>query len=123
MYKVKIRDHFMIANSLPAGIFGPAQKLHGSTFVVDVSFCSEILNEFNIVINIAEAQKILNETLEPLRYQNLDELPWFKGQLTTSEYLAQHIHDRIQLKCKNIFSGKIEVILGESHVAWASYEA
>jgi 6-pyruvoyltetrahydropterin/6-carboxytetrahydropterin synthase len=122
MYNVKIRDHIMIAHSLPAKIFGPAQKLHGATFVVDVSFFSEFLNEFNIVIDIEEAHILIQQVLDPLRYQNLDNLPWFKGKLTSIEFLAQHIHERIKLKSEKIFTGKIRVTLGESHLAWASYE-
>ena len=123
MFSVKIRDHMMIAHSLPSEAFGPAQGMHGATYVVDAVFRSPTLDENNIVIDIGIAHEILKDTLAPLNYQNLDALPQFKGVLTTTEFLAKHIHDQVlaMAKTRCDFTGSIEVILGESHVAWASY--
>jgi 6-pyruvoyltetrahydropterin/6-carboxytetrahydropterin synthase len=122
MYSVKIRDHVMIAHSFRDPFFGPATNLHGATYIVDVTFFSQLLNEHNVVIDIAFAHEILSGVLDPLKFTNLDELPQFKEILTTTEYLARYIHDRVKEKSAHIFSGKISVTLGESHVAWASYE-
>jgi 6-pyruvoyltetrahydropterin/6-carboxytetrahydropterin synthase len=122
MYNVKIRGHMMIAHSLPDKFFGPAQKLHGATYVTDVSFYSKTLDKHNVVIDIGLAHQMLSETLAPLQYQNLDDLPQFKGLLTTTEFLAEYIHNQLREKVKNFFNGKIMVTLGESHIDWASYE-
>lgn len=122
MYTVKIRQHVMIAHSLPDPAFGPAQNMHGATYVVDVCFKSKQLTEQNIVIDIGLAHDILKKVLAPINYQNLDEIPKFKGQLTTTEFLAKYIHDEVQKSVRDVFSGKIAVELGESHIAWASYE-
>ncbi len=123
MYSVTIRQHVMIAHSLPHPAFGPAQQLHGATYVTDVTFYSEQLREEQIVIDIALAHDALREALQPLNYQNLDELPQFKGKLTTTEYLAAYIHGQIKAAVADQFDGRIKVTLGESHEAWASYEA
>ncbi len=123
MFTVKIREHIMIAHSLKSEAFGPAQQLHGATYVVDASFQSQALNEHNIVIDIDIASKVLKKVLAPLNYKNLDELPIFKDQLTTTEFLAQHIHQEICKAVKGKFTGYLKVCLGESHIAWASYEA
>ena len=122
MYTVTIRDHMMIAHSLPSEAFGPAQKLHGATYVVDAEFRSEALDENNIVIDIDIATKVLQQTLAPLKYQNLDELPVLQGKLTTTEFLAKYVHDAVGQSIKDSFSGTLKITLGESHVAWASYE-
>jgi len=121
MYNVKIRKSVMIAHSLPNPFFGPAQKLHGATYVIDAIFKSKELNEFNVVIDIGKAHDILAEVLKPLAYQNLDELEQFKGQLTTTEFVAKHIHDEVKERVKDFFGGKLEVQLGETHDAWAGY--
>jgi 6-pyruvoyl-tetrahydropterin synthase len=89
MYSVEVRDRIMIAHSLPDPFFGPAQHMHGATFVVDVAFFRETLTAQNVVVDIGAALKVLNETLKPLTYQNLDLLPQFKGKLTTTEYLCR----------------------------------
>lgn len=123
MYSVTIRDHIMIAHSFNNDVFGPASRLHGATYVIDVTFFSEKLNQYNIVIDIGEAQQILHKTLDPLRYQNLDELPQFKNQLSTTEFIAKTIHQIIREATQEFFEGKIRVTLGESHMAWASYES
>ena len=112
----------MIAHSLPDSFFGPAANLHGATYIADVSFSSQTLNEYNVVIDIGLAHQLLTETLSPLQYKNLDELPQFKGKLTTTEFLARYIHDELKEKTKSLFTGLIMVTLGESHIAWASYE-
>lgn len=123
MYNIRIRDHIMIAHSLPHPAFGPAQNMHGATYVVDVSFFSQTLNEQNIVVDIAVAHEVLKKVLEPLGYKNLDELPQFKGHLTTTEFLAKYIHDEIKAAMQEEFQGRVRVELGESHVAWAAYES
>ncbi len=122
MYTVKIRKSIMIAHSLPHPFFGPAQNMHGATYVVDVTFRSEELDEHNVVIDIGKAHDVTAEVLKPLSYQNLDELEIFKGHLTTTEFIARHIHDAIKANLSGIFAGKIGVTLGETHDAWASYE-
>ena len=122
MFSVCIRQHIMIAHSLKHPGFGPAQRLHGATFIVDVSFYSETLNEQNIVIDIALAHEVLETVLTPLDYQTLDELPPFNDKMTTTEFLAQYIHGEIKSAVSYQFNGRIKVTLGESHVAWASYE-
>lgn len=122
MYTVKIRDHMMIAHSLPSPAFGPAQALHGATYVVDAEFRSETLDENNIVLDIDIAHKTLSAVLSPLKYQNLDDLPAFKGKLTTTEFLAHFVHQSLSDAIKGRFEGSLKITLGESHVAWASYE-
>lgn len=122
MFSVRIRDHIMIAHSLPDPAFGPAQQMHGATYVVDAEFQSKELNQHKIVLDIGIAHEVLKKALAPLAYQNLDELPEFAGQLTTTEFLAHHIHGSICALVKDQFSGHLKVTLGESHVAWASYE-
>jgi 6-pyruvoyltetrahydropterin/6-carboxytetrahydropterin synthase len=121
MYSVKIRGHMMIAHSLPDPFFGPAQQLHGATYITDVVFFSKILNSHNVVIDIGKAHEILTEVLAPLQYKNLDELPQFREQLTTTEVLAKYVHDRIREKAKDFFEGSVSVTLGESHIASATY--
>jgi len=122
MYTVTIRDHMMIAHSLQSDAFGPAQRLHGATYVVDAEFKTNILDENNIVIDIDIATKVLQKALEPLKYQNLDELSQFQGKLTTTEFLAKYVHDTVSQEVKDRFRGNLKITLGESHVAWASYE-
>ncbi|NJK98831.1 MAG: 6-carboxytetrahydropterin synthase [Bacteroidetes bacterium] len=122
MYSVTIRDHIMIAHSFNNDFFGPASRLHGATYVVDVSFYSPTLNQYNVVIDIGIAQQMLHQCLEKLRYQNLDEMPEFNDKLTTTEFLAYYIHKTVKHKVVDHFQGKIKVTLGESHIAWASYE-
>ncbi len=112
----------MIAHSLTHPGFGPAQKMHGATYVVDATFKAAALNEMNIVIDIDKAGRILDDALAPLQYQNLDALPEFKNILTTTEFLAAHIHQSISHSCAGFFNGTLKITLGESHVAWAAYE-
>jgi 6-pyruvoyltetrahydropterin/6-carboxytetrahydropterin synthase len=123
MFRVGVRDHIMIAHSLPSPTFGPAQKTHGATYVIDVVFSSPVLDGDNIVIDIAKAHDIVAEVKAELNYHNLDELPQFEGHITTTEYLARYIHQRISAQVVSFFSGDLKVVLNESHVAWASFEA
>ena len=113
----------MIAHSFNDKFFVPAQKLHGATYLVDVCFFSKNLNEHNVVVDISQVRDILKCVLEPLQYNNLDNLPEFQNTLTTTEFLARYIHDKIKESSNPIFKGKISVTLGESHIAWASYES
>jgi 6-pyruvoyl-tetrahydropterin synthase len=130
MFAIEVRDHIMIAHSLPGEVFGPAQRLHGATFVVDVAFFRETLGADNIVVDIGLALQVLHEILEPLNYRNLDELPGFAGQKTTSEFMARHVFDRMAAAIRDGRLGaeaanvdRVRVTLNESHVARAWYEA
>lgn len=122
MYSVSIRDFMMIAHSLPSEAFGPASKMHGATYIVDAEFRSATLDDNNIVIDIAIAHEVLGKILSPLKYQNLDELPEFQGKLTTTEFLANYVHQAIGKKLSGKFKGFLKVTLHESHLAWAAYE-
>ena len=130
MYAIEVRDHIMIAHSLPGEVFGPAQRLHGATFVVDVAFFRETLGGDNIVVDIGLALQVLHEILEPLNYRNLDELPGFAGKKTTSEFMARHVFERMAAAIRDGRLGpeaanldRLRVTLNESHVARAWYEA
>jgi len=129
MYKVRVRDHIMIAHSFKGEVFGPAQKLHGATFIVDVEFRRPELNADNIVVDIGRATSVLGEVLAELNYQNLDEIEAFRGQNTTTEFLARHIFDRMAEAIRKGRLGpgaeglvSMAVELGESHIAWAGFE-
>jgi len=129
MYFVTVRDHIMIAHSFRGDVFGPAQKLHGATFVVDVEFRSQELDENGIVIDIGRAAEALRMILTGLNYRNLDEDPSFKGRNTTTEVLARTIFDRIAAARRRGELGagasaleSIRVTLHESHIASASFE-
>ena len=129
MYSVCVRDHFMIAHSFHGAVFGPAQRLHGATYVVDVEFRRRELDADGIVVDIGKAGDTLKALLADLNFQNLDELPAFTGRNTTTEFLARVIFDRIgEAMTRGELgpnAGGIEsakVTLHESHVAWASYE-
>jgi 6-pyruvoyl-tetrahydropterin synthase len=122
MFSVSIRDFMMIAHSLPSEAFGPASKMHGATYIVDAEFRSPALDANNIVIDIAIAHEVLAQVLSPLKYQNLDELPAFQGKLTTTEFLAQFVHQAIGKHLEGKFKGFLKVTLHESHLAWAAYE-
>ena len=129
MYSVTVRDHIMIAHSFRGDVFGPAQKLHGATFVVDVEFRSQELDENGIVIDIGRAAEALRTILTGLNYRNLDEDPSFKGRNTTTEVLARTIFDRIAAARRRGELGagasaleSIRVTLHESHIAAGSYD-
>jgi 6-pyruvoyl-tetrahydropterin synthase len=128
MFKVTIRDHIMIAHSFTGEVFGPAQRTHGATFIVDAGFARPELDENGIVVDIGLASKQLHAVLADLNYRNLDEEPALAGQNTTTEVLARVIADRLadSANAGDLGPGghaltEIEVTLHESHVAWASY--
>ena len=129
MYSVEVRDRIMIGHSLPDPFFGPAQAMHGATFVVDVAFFRESLTRHNVVVDIGAALDVLAETLKPLKYQNLDALPQFGGVLTTTEFLCKYIFDAIAAAAKSGALGadaaglaRIRVTLHETDLARASFE-
>ncbi len=123
MYFVKIRESMMIAHSLKHPFFGPAQNVHGATFVVDVTFKTENVDQHNVVLDIGLAHAIVKETLKKLDYQNLDDIEEFTGKLTTTEFVAKYIYDEVTEKVKSFFSGKIGVSIKENPNAWAGFEA
>ena len=129
MYSVSVRDHIMIAHSLRGAVFGPAQKLHGATYVVDVEFRRSSLDANGIVVDIGRATGVLRTVLAGLNYRNLDEEPALAGRNTTTEVLAKLIFDRMadaigrgELGADGSDVESLRVTLNESHVAWASYE-
>lgn len=125
MFSLTVRRHFMIAHSLPREAFGPAQALHGATFVAEVSFRRRTLNEDAIVLDIGAAGTIIEEVLAGLNYRNLDEHPDFAGKLSTTEALAEYIAHSVAEKLKNDDDGGqlagIDVTLRENPDAWATY--
>jgi 6-pyruvoyltetrahydropterin/6-carboxytetrahydropterin synthase len=125
MFSLTVRRHFMIAHSLPREAFGPAQGLHGATFVAEVTFRRPDLNEDAIVLDIGAAGGILEEILEDLNYKNLDEHPAFKGKLSTTEALAKHIAEAVAARITDTADGGalngIDVVLRENPDAWAGY--
>jgi 6-pyruvoyl-tetrahydropterin synthase len=121
LFSVTVRDHIMIAHSFSGEVFGPARKLHGATFVVDATFKRAELDADNIVLDIGRASQELRGICGSLSYRNLDDEPDFSGINTSTEYLAKVIADRLAEKLGAGLSG-IQVILHESHIAWAGYE-
>lgn len=129
MFSVTVRDHIMIAHSFSGEVFGPAQKLHGATFVVDATFKRPELDADNIVVDIGRASEELHAICGALSYRNLDDEPDFAGVNTSTEFLAKVIADRLAGKAEagDLGAGArgltgIAVTLHESHIAWASYE-
>jgi 6-pyruvoyl-tetrahydropterin synthase len=127
MFSVTVRDHVMVAHSFTGEMFGPAQQLHGATFVVDATFRAEALDELGVVVDIGRASEVLRGILSALTYRNLDDVPEFSGVNTTTERLCGHIGDRLAdaARAGTVGSGNltgIAVTLHESHIAWASYE-
>ncbi|MDT1063616.1 6-carboxytetrahydropterin synthase [Paracoccus sp. CPCC 101403] len=128
MFAVEVRDHIMIAHSLPHPAFGPAQAMHGATYTVDVAFCAETLDETGVVVDIGLASQALAAALASLRYKNLDEVPEFQGKFTTTEFLCQIVFDRIAASVRAGELGdqgriaRLRVTLQESHLASAWYE-
>jgi 6-pyruvoyl-tetrahydropterin synthase len=128
VFSVTVRDHVMVAHSLRGEVFGPAQRLHGATYVVDASFRGEQLDDDGIVVDIGRAAEVLHRVTAALSYRNLDDEPAFAGTNTTTEVLARTVADRL---AEAVHAGElgdaarhlagIEVTLHESHVAWASY--
>jgi 6-pyruvoyltetrahydropterin/6-carboxytetrahydropterin synthase len=129
MFSVTVRDHFMIAHSFTGDVFGPAQKLHGATYIVDAEFRRDQLDPDGIVVDIGRATESLRAVLAALNFRNLDDEPAFRGRNTTTEFLALVIHERMAAK---IAAGELgahasglkslRVTLHESHVASAAYE-
>ena len=128
MYGVTVRDHMMVAHSLHGEVFGPAQRLHGATFVVDATFRGEDLDDSGILVDIGRAAEELHAVLADLTYRNLDDEPAFADTNTTTEVLARHVADLLAERIRGgALSGgagatELVVTLHESHVAWASYE-
>jgi 6-pyruvoyltetrahydropterin/6-carboxytetrahydropterin synthase len=122
-FRVAVKDHVMIAHSLRGAVFGPAQRLHGATYEVITEYGCERLDTDGIVLDIGLALQMLGDVLAPLRFQNLDDLPQFRGRNTTTEWLAQWLHGELAAKVRGRFHGSLRVTLEESRVAWASYEA
>ena len=130
MFAVEVRDHIMIAHSLPGEAFGPAQKMHGATFVIDVAFFRPELTENYIVVDIGLAHDALKKILKPLGYANLDELDLFGGKRTTTEVLAKYVFDAMAAEIREGRMGadaagieRLKITLNESHVARGWYEA
>ena len=130
MFAVEVRDHIMIAHSFRGAVFGPAQALHGATFVIDAAFIAETLDTNGIVIDIGRAHEALKAVLGPLNYCNLDDMPELKGVNTTTEFLTKHVFDRLAEAARSGKLGRdgrelkaIRVTLSESHIARAWYEA
>jgi 6-pyruvoyl-tetrahydropterin synthase len=129
VYSVTVRDHMMIAHSLRGEVFGPAQRLHGATYVVDATFRRAELDADGIVVDIGRATEALRAVVGELSYRNLDDEPGFAGTNTTTEALAKFVADRLADRARDGDLGEgareldgLVVTLRESHVAWASYE-
>jgi len=129
MYAVNVRDHFMIAHSFRGAVFGPAQRLHGATYVVDLELRRAELDPDGIVVDIGRATELLRAELASLNFRNLDDVPAFAGRNTTTEFMARVLFDRIAARIASGALGPhadglvhMRVTLHESHVAWAAYE-
>ncbi|MER5433570.1 6-carboxytetrahydropterin synthase [Streptomyces sp. NPDC002588] len=129
MFSVTVRDHIMIAHSFRGEVFGPAQRLHGATFLVDATFRREQLDDDNIVVDMGLAMQELGAVVSELNYRNLDNEPEFAGINTSTEFLAKVIADRLAERIHKGALGEgargiasISVSLHESHIAWASFE-
>lgn len=129
MFALSVRDHLMIAHSFTGEVFGPAQALHGATYVVDVEFRRQELDADGLVVDIGLAAEALKAAISPLNYKNLDEVPRFQGQNTTTEFLAKALFDDMKTAIVKGSLGpgaaqisSIKVTLHESHIAFASYE-
>ena len=128
MYSITVRNNILIAHSLPGEVFGPAQNMHGATYIVDAEFYAKEINKYNIIMDLGVVTEILSDVLKFYSYKNLDEVEEFKNIITSTEFLAKDIFDRI---CRNLQKDyledfnklhKIKITLTESNVAWASYE-
>src|SRR5215510_171493 len=129
MYSVTVRGHMMIAHSLTGEVFGPAQRLHGATYVVDVELRRVDLDADGVVVDIGRATEVVHAILAALSYRNLDDEPAFAGRNTTTEFLARVVFDRLVAAIRRGELGDgargidtVRVVLRESHVAWAAYE-
>ena len=122
MFSVTVRDHVMIAHSLRGEAFGPAQRLHGATYVIDATFRRATVDDDGIVVDIGRAADVLREVVAELAYRNLDDEPAFAGMNTTTEVLARIVADRLAERVRHVALDGLVVTLRESHVAWATYE-
>jgi 6-pyruvoyl-tetrahydropterin synthase len=135
MFTINVRDHFMIAHSFRGEVFGPAQRMHGATYVVDLELRRSALDPDGVVVDIGLASQVLKEELAYLNFRNLDEVPEFKGNNTTTEFLAHWLFQRVAARWADGELGAhalstspsggllaMRVTLNESHVAWASFE-
>ena len=129
MYSLTVRNHIMIAHSFQGAIFGPAQRVHGATYVVDVRFQRRELDADGLVVDIGLAGEVLKAVLAELNFRNLDDEPAFRGRNTTTEFMARVVFDRMAaaIRAGRLGPGaqgleRLEVTLHESHIAWASYE-
>jgi 6-pyruvoyl-tetrahydropterin synthase len=130
MYSLCVRDHTLIAHSLEGAVFGPAQRLHGATYVVDVEFRRPDLDADNLVVDIGLASRALRAVLAAYDYSNLDEHPELKGQVTTTEFMARRVFEGMAARIRAGELGEgarairsLRVVLHESHLAWAAYES
>ena len=130
MFSLTVVDHIMIAHSFRGAEFGPAQRLHGATFVVEAEWRAPALDHLNLLVDIGLLKDRLRAILAPLDYRNLDAEDAFAGQNTTTEFLCAHIHAELAKACKDGSMGpgamavtSAKVLLRESHIAWAAYEA
>ncbi|MSP66509.1 MAG: 6-carboxytetrahydropterin synthase [Alphaproteobacteria bacterium] len=130
MFALSVRDHIMIAHSFQGAVFGPAQRLHGATFVVDATFFTRELDGDGLIVDIGRASEVLRQVLAPLNYRNLDDVVEFRGRNTTTEALAKHVFDQLAGAVRAGRVGRpaaevaaLRVALAESHVARAWYEA
>ena len=122
MYAVGVSDHVMVAHSLRGAVFGPAQRLHGATYEVRAEVIARELDVDGIVVDIGLLTTALRETLAPLAYQNLDELPQFAGENTTTEFLCRRIHDTLLAAVGMRPGSRLRITLVETPTAWAAYE-
>lgn len=129
MYSLSVRDHLMIAHSFQGAVFGPAQRLHGATFVIDLEFRRAQLDADGLVVDIGLASAALKEIVAEFNYRNLDEIPEFAGRNTTTEFLAWVVFERMIEKIRSGALGataasiaSLKVTLHESHIAWAAFE-
>jgi 6-pyruvoyltetrahydropterin/6-carboxytetrahydropterin synthase len=130
MYSVLVRDHVMIAHSFTGAVFGPAQRLHGATYIVDVEFRRAELDPDGVVVDIGLASEVLRALLATVNFRNLDEVPEFKGRNTTTEFMARYVFDNVARAIAKGDLGpnasgieSVKVTLHESHIAAASYES
>ncbi|MBO6849739.1 MAG: 6-pyruvoyl trahydropterin synthase family protein [Marinobacter sp.] len=128
MYSLTVRDHMMIAHSFRGEIFGPAQALHGATYVVDVTFERPELDSDDLIVDIGLASEVLKQVLADFNMKNLDDIEEFRGRNTTTEFMARQVFERLAAAVKAGHLGStgagltgMKVTLGESHLAWASF--
>ena len=129
MYSLNVRDHFMIAHSFSGETFGPAQNMHGATYIVDLEMRRQALDDEGLIVDIGLASQALSRILAEFNFQNLDEINEFTGKNTTTEFMAEILFGRVVAAIENGDIGKgakglssVKVTLHESHIAWASYE-